>query len=97
MDLCAHDLSLALPPFLQLELTAKRHSEIEVFVCWSEFGTLPRQTGPSLGPQPHTGVALGVVGIRDSEWARQVNPAGRFPGDNVRVANASGCQKIGPD
>jgi len=39
---CAHDLSSALPPFLQLELTAKRHSDIEGFVCWSEFGTLPR-------------------------------------------------------
>jgi hypothetical protein len=37
--------------------------------------------------QPHAGVALGVVGIRDSEWARQVDPAGRFPGGNVRVAD----------
>ena len=39
----------------------------------------PRQLMP--------GVALGVVGIRDSEWARQVDPAGRFLGGNFRVAD----------
>jgi hypothetical protein len=59
-----------------------RYSDIEVFVCWSEFGTLPRSiTCKSMEckaksvqvlAQPHAGVALGVVGIRDSEWAREV-------------------------
>lgn len=71
----------AVTPFLQLELTAKRHSDLEVFVCWSEFGTLPRTVNcksmehkaksVQVSARLHAGVALGVVGIRDSEWARR--------------------------
>ena len=38
------------------------------------------------------GVALGVVGIRDSEWARQVDPAGRFLGGNLRVVDQAGTK-----
>jgi hypothetical protein len=30
--------------------------------------------------QPHVGVALALVGIRDSEWDRQDDSAGRFLG-----------------
>jgi hypothetical protein len=44
-------------------------------------------------PAPaHAGVTLGVVGIRDSEWARQVDPAGRFLGGNLRVVDQAGTK-----
>jgi hypothetical protein len=72
-------------PFPQSELTAKRHSGIEIFVCWSGFGTLLRSINckwmeykaklVQVSAQPRAGVAPGVVGIRDSERARQVDAA----------------------
>jgi hypothetical protein len=94
----ARYLSAALPFLLQLEFTAKRYSDIEVFVCWSGFGPLLRSINcKSVGykdksvqvsAQPHASIALGVVGIRDSKWAaRQVDPAGRSLGGNFRVAD----------
>ena len=83
-------------PFLQSELTAKRYSDIEVFLCWSGFGTILRSIdcksmeykakSVQVSAQPHAGVALGVVGIRDSKGACQVDPGARFLGSNFRVA-----------
>jgi len=74
------------PPPSSWSLRQSGTSEIEVLFAGQNSGHF--QGKPvQVSAQPHAGVALGVAGIRDSEWARQVDPAGRFPGGNVRVAD----------